>query len=110
MSLFHFRQAGLMLTPMNRLSLELPKKGPSMRANACILLSAISWVFASKSQVLARTSHAHLFGLSSRFNATVVAFGHRGKSLTHSLNTQPILRLRLRRLLLSFGLRAYPLV
>src|SRR5262249_34805020 len=29
------------------------------------LFSAISWVFASESQVLARTSHAHLFWLSS---------------------------------------------
>ena len=32
---------------------------------ASILLSAISWIFASESQVLARTSHAHLFWLSS---------------------------------------------
>jgi hypothetical protein len=42
---------------------------PSKCVNSCppasILLSAISWVFASKSQVLARTSHAHLFWLSS---------------------------------------------
>jgi hypothetical protein len=30
-----YRQAVLMLTPTNRLSSELPKKGPSMRANAC---------------------------------------------------------------------------
>jgi hypothetical protein len=42
---------------------------PSKCVNSCppasILFSAISWVFASKSQVLARTSHAHLFWLSS---------------------------------------------
>src|SRR6516165_5522827 len=53
---------------------------------ASILFSAMSWDFASRSQVLAKTSHAHLFSLSSPrlakafscFNATVIAFGHRG--------------------------------